>query len=240
MDLQILPKVGGLINVSIQVRLLVKEQSFTREQVRSLNVLPTQQLTAVAPAADKKTILVISAAPRNYGLIRTDKEMNRILFELKHRAPKRESFEVDVLPAATWEEARKKIVYLQPYLIHFAGHGTPRGIVLENENEMADLVLTEALLALLKPLSAHVECVILNACETLDSAEQLAECIPHVIGMRNAILDPAAIAFSECFYEAIGAGLPIEGSFELGKAGMVRAYSTADQNPVLYRQGQAL
>jgi hypothetical protein len=245
MDVQVLPMVADVIKFSIQVRFFIKEQGFTQEEMRILDVLPSKQrvsrhLIATAPPKDTKTILLVSSSPQDKVILRSDREITNILFELKHSAPKREGFEAEVLLAATMDDLSKRVIYLRPYLIHFSGHGSQWGILLENADEEAKLMPTAALLALLKPLSDQVACVILNACETLDSAKELAQCIPYVIGMRQEILDPAAIAFSKGFYEAIGAGHPIETSFEFGRARVVQDYFEETRNPVLFKQGKAM
>jgi hypothetical protein len=173
-------------------------------------------------------------------VLRSDKEIREILFEMKHSAPLREKFQVEVLPAATMDDFSREIIYSPPYLIHFCGHATERGILLEGGNAEAKVMPTASLIGLLSPFSGQVECVILNACETLYSARELASCIPYVIGMRQEIVDPAALTFSRGFYQALGAGHSMEKSFELGKARLLQDYFTENENPVLFSHGRAM
>lgn len=57
----------------------------------------------------------------------------------------------------------------------------------------------------------------LNACETETLAELLAQHLNYAIGMKLAVQDKAAIAFSEGFYDALGARESIPTAFNIGK-----------------------
>ena len=59
-----------------------------------------------------------------------------------------------------------------------------------------DRVSTEALAGLFALFASSVECVVLNACYSAVQAEAIAEHIPHVIGMSQAISDQAAMEFA--------------------------------------------
>jgi len=57
--------------------------------------------------------------------------------------------------------------------------------------------------------------VVLNACYSERQAEAIVKHIPHVIGMKKAIGDAAAIEFAVAFYDALGAGKSIEFAYKL-------------------------
>ena len=78
------------------------------------------------------------------------------------------------------------------------------------------LVSSEALASLLSHFNHQVECVLLNACHTKVQAEEIVKHINFVIGMNQPILDLSAIAFSEGFYGALGAGKSIAQAYEFG------------------------
>ena len=61
-----------------------------------------------------------------------------------------------------------------------------------------------------------LECVLLNACYSEVQADVISTHVNYVVGMREAILDEAAIAFSTAFYEAIVSGYDIQFAHELG------------------------
>jgi Leucine-rich repeat (LRR) protein len=97
-----------------------------------------------------------------------------------------------------------------PHILHYGGHGHKEGIVLEKGDLKA-----ETLKSYLK-LSANVQCVILNACNSFEIAKSIAEYIPYVIATQAKINDDTAIAFSRGFYLGIAANKTIEEAFELG------------------------
>ncbi|MEL6471421.1 MAG: CHAT domain-containing protein [Cyanobacteria bacterium J06623_4] len=90
------------------------------------------------------------------------------------------------------------------------------GLILEDSMGQPKLVETEALGALFKLFSESVECVVLNACYSERQAAAIAQHIPYVIGMNQAIGDRAAIEFAVGFYEALGAGQSIEKAYASG------------------------
>ena len=52
-------------------------------------------------------------------------------------------------------------------------------------------------------LQGRIECVVLNACFSLEKADVLGDCVRCVIGMDKAITDEAAIIFSRGFYRGL-------------------------------------
>ncbi len=100
----------------------------------------------------------------------------------------------------------------------FADHAEvfEEGLVLEDATGQPQLVRTEALSALFELFSDSVECVVLNACYSEQQARAIAQHVPYVIGMNQAIGDRAAIAFAVGFYDALGAGESIERAYKSG------------------------
>lgn len=66
-------------------------------------------------------------------------------------------------------------------------------------------VTGEALAGLFKLFDKKVKCVVLNGCDSQIQAKIIAQHIPYVIGMQEAIGDRAAIVFAVGFYDALGA-----------------------------------
>ena len=97
------------------------------------------------------------------------------------------------------------------------GHGTgSQGLVLEKDRGQEHLVSTQALSDLFRLFAEQVKCVVLNACYSQVQAEAISQHINYVIGMRQEIIDQAAIAFSVGFYDALGAGRDIPFAYNLG------------------------
>jgi CHAT domain len=108
----------------------------------------------------------------------------------------------------------------QPTIVHFSGHGTELGIILRDEVGAPRSVSGEALAKLFELFKETVQCVVLNSCYSDVQATAIRRHIPFVVGMRSAIADGAAVAFSTSFYTAIAAGKDIPLAFEVGKTGM--------------------
>ncbi|BAY32115.1 hypothetical protein NIES2107_40010 [Nostoc carneum NIES-2107] len=70
--------------------------------------------------------------------------------------------------------------------------------------------------ALFKEVSEQIHCVVLNACYSEAQAKAIANHIPFVIGMNQAIGDKAAIAFAVGFYKALGANYSVEKAYRFG------------------------
>ena len=81
-----------------------------------------------------------------------------------------------------------------------------------------------------------VECVVLNACYSEALGSALAVHIRHVIGMRTAIGDEAALVFSDGFYVGVAAGEPINRAFEFGLAQIMLHDIPEHRTPVLCRR----
>lgn len=106
---------------------------------------------------------------------------------------------------------------MRPHIVHFAGHGDSSGaLCFEDKLGQSHLIEPEVLSELFGQFKDQVICVILSACFSEKQARSIAKHINYVVGMNNAISDPAAIAFAIGFYQALGAGESIEKAFNLG------------------------
>jgi hypothetical protein len=100
--------------------------------------------------------------------------------------------------------------------VHFCGHGTEQGIVFEDDSGDSKMVDGEALAGLFDLFADSVQCVLLNACYSEIQAQAIVRHIPYVVGMNKPIGDRAAIQFAMGFYDALGAGKPVEFAYKLG------------------------
>ncbi len=108
------------------------------------------------------------------------------------------------------EKFRQFVLTEDSDILHYAGHGTKKGIILEQRNlEAEDFSRIVA-------LSDKTQCVVLNACNTFSIAKLLAQHIPFVIGTQAPVNDSTAIAFAQGFYLGIASGKTIEKSFDFG------------------------
>jgi WD40 repeat protein len=156
-----------------------------------------------------ETILIFAANPLDQPPLSLDKEVREIQSGLRHS---HKHFEIKQQWATRPKDLRRALLDNKPAYVHFCGHGTGRtGIVLEGQ-----LVDAEALAGLFGLFSEKIKCVILNACYSTVQAQAIARHIDFVIGMNKAIGDDAAIEFAAAFYDALGAGEPIDFAFALG------------------------
>lgn len=112
------------------------------------------------------------------------------------------------------------------------------GLVFEDETGNAKFVDGAALAGLFELFAEQVECVVLNGCYSEVQATAIAQHIPYVIGMSQAIGDKAAIEFAVGFYDALGAGRPIEFAYKLGCNAIRLAGIAEHLTPVLIKQSK--
>ena len=164
----------------------------------------------------KTKILILASNPKGTAFLELQKEI-RDLRQVIKRSPDRARFTIEDRLAVRPKDLQSALLEVKPRIVHFCGHGEgERGLVLENDSGQHHLVSTEALADLFRHFSNQIECVLLNACYTKVQAEEIVKYINFVIGMRQPILDRSAIAFSEGFYGALGAGESIAKAYDFG------------------------
>jgi CHAT domain len=201
------------------------------------------------------TILILAANPKGTTTLRLDQEVRDITEGLQ-RATQRATFNLQSRWATRPRDVQRALLDLNPQIVHFSGHGigepttdsngpsrkldfvdaqsaAPEGLAFEDPNGNTSLVSTVALASLFALFQASVQCVVLNACYSANQADAIAEHIPYVIGMNQAIGDKAAIEFAVSFYDAIGAGRDVPFAFELAKNAIQLAGIPEHLTPVL-------
>ena len=159
-------------------------------------------------------ILILASNPR--------KDLN-LETEIRHlqgaieRSRNREYLEVEVGFAVRPEDLQGLLLKHEPDIVHFCGHGTgERGLVLQDDTLIEQIVSTDALSNLFKLCSRWVKCVLLNACYSEVQADAIVQHIDYAIGMHHEIRDDAAISFATGFYQALGYGQAIEQAYRFG------------------------
>jgi hypothetical protein len=132
-----------------------------------------------------KKILMLSANPKGTNKLRLDEEARDIKEGLK-QARERDQFTIDSEWAIRPRDVRRAILFSNPQIVHFSGHGSEDGgLAFEDETGQVQLVQPEALAGLFELLANDVECVILNACYSEIQASAIAKHIDYVIGMSK-------------------------------------------------------
>lgn len=189
--------------------------------------------------ANKKiTILLISANPKGTSALNLDEEF-RAIEESIRRAECRDMYKIERIGATRMHDVWRSLEELRPQIVHFSGHGTKQGIILQNESGQIENISVETLVKFIELTKNNIQCVLLNTCNSYESANAISKHIDYVIGMDSSIEDKSAIDFSMGFYDAIGFGHNYTKAYEFGKA----AYGIATEDktaPILFtRQEQS-
>ncbi|MBD1847517.1 AAA-like domain-containing protein [Cyanobacteria bacterium FACHB-63] len=190
----------------------------------------------------KKTILFLAANPKNATQLRLDQEVKEIDAGLQ-RSQKRDKFQLEKMSAITPRDLQRAMLDYKPQIVHFSGHGVgEEGLVLEDITGQATFVRGEALAKLFRFFTekCKIECVVLNACYSEVQVNAIAQHVPFVIGMNQAIGDSAAREFAVGFYDALGAGESIEFAYENGCISISLHGIPEDLTPVIKRQSEAM
>ena len=184
-----------------------------------------------------KKILVLSANPKGTKPLRLGQEIREIKDGLR-RARERERFIIESAEAVRYRDIRQAILYYEPHIVHFSGHGLEEGLVFEDDTGREKLVEPQALAALFELFADQVECVLLNACYSEHQAKAIAQHIDYVVGMSQAIGDKAAIEFAVGFYDALLAGKTVEIAYKFGCNAIQIASIPEHLTPQLFKKNQ--
>ena len=158
--------------------------------------------------------------------------------------------EVDRLEAGTLSALQRPLRLGEYHVLHFIGHGgwdedaQDGALAVEGVDGQARLV-TGRDLGLMIRGHRSLRLVVLNACEGARSAKDdpfggvaqalVRQGIPAVIAMQFEISDPAALVFSQSFYQAIADGLPVDvATLEARRAMFAEGNEVEWATPVLY------
>lgn len=184
-------------------------------------------------------LLILAANPTNTNRLRLEEELREIDEGLR-RAQHRDQFTLTQRLAVRPRDIQRAMLDETPQIVHFSGHGEGQeGLVFEDETGQAKLVSGQALANLFALFADPAEfpdpiqCVVLNGCYSAVQAEAIAEHVPYVVGMTQAIGDRAAIDFAVGFYDALGAGRSVEFAFKLGCAAIDLAGKPESATPTL-------
>lgn len=160
----------------------------------------------------EKRILVVTANPERElkPALRIDREIRAIREAFKQSAG---SVHVEPLMAATVDDFRRALSSQRFDIVHFAGHADLEGISLLDEvgNEV---VMTYDSLSELIGRQKTIQCVLLNACHTLEGISH--PFAPVIVGMMDETDDDEAIAFATGFYDAVAAGRSVDEAYDEG------------------------
>jgi pentatricopeptide repeat protein len=200
------------------------------------------------PVAPPLRVLAMISAPTDVPELAGDEEWAKLTDALEGLIP--EMVQVDRLEAGTLAALQRPLRQREYHVLHFIGHGgydekaQDGALALEGPDGKTRLVTGRDLGVMLQGYRS-LRLVVLNACEGARSSPEdplggvaqglVRQGIPAVIAMQFEISDPAALAFSQSFYQAIADGLPVDlAMVESRKAMFAQGNEVEWATPVLY------
>jgi hypothetical protein len=174
------------------------------------------------PSPVPMTILFWAANPAGTPPLRLDEEI-RTIDERLRATEYRDRFVLQQQWALRISDLSEGLLRYRPAIVHFSGHGSPKGqLLLESPTGMSAEVPSAALAGLFEavistPKGPNLMCVVFNACYSASQADAVAQHVPCVVGTTKAIGDDAAIRFAGGFYRALGYGASIQSAFDIGR-----------------------
>ncbi|HEX8694814.1 MAG TPA: CHAT domain-containing protein [Longimicrobium sp.] len=165
--------------------------------------------------SDPVKVLLLACDPVEHGVpLRLDREARAVTNAI--RGSRERALHLETEWAVTIADLQRLLLFHRPQIVHFAGHGDrDGGIHLIDESGNVRPVSGQTLRDLFRSMS-FVRVVVLNACETMVTAEAVCAVVDCVIGMDTMITDPAAVLFAEAFYGALAADTTVREAFDLG------------------------
>lgn len=189
------------------------------------------------PDKNTSTVLLMTSNPEDTTKLQLNKEIT-LVQEALMRGTERNQFLIQPILDINKRRLQQVLLYHQPQIIHFSGHGTGRaGLIFSGDNGEPEFVTGKQLADLFSQFR-DVSCVLLNACFSQEQAEILAQYIPNVIGTNNAIDDTLATTFAQGFYQALFSGETYQTAFDQAMAHVDLHDFPEGGRPVFYKEGK--
>ncbi len=188
--------------------------------VRSPNLMERVEPLLIEPPL---RVLAVMSRPRDLPQLEADQERQNISAALGGVSS--DLLHIEWMDGDRWQDLRSKLKAEPFHILHFIGHGgfdedTQSGYIELTDDKGEALRVQAGDLARFVQDNPYLKLVVLNACESATTGEDgvfsstaaklMRAGIPAVVAMQYEITDPAAIAFSFSFYEAIAHGLPLD------------------------------
>lgn len=194
-----------------------KELDHARQLSRLASIPVVRYVHVRQPEPEKLRVLYLTANP-DLDLM-TETEVRQVQQALRG-AKYRDRIEIELRPAATFQDLLDGLNDVRPHIVHFSGHSGERSVqfdhgeITQNQGDIVDFaLLVQALAATDQP----PELLVLNSCDSLEGVSVVLPAVPVIIGMSDAVPDTAAIVFSQQFYAAIASGQSVGAALRQGK-----------------------
>lgn len=200
-------------------------------QTRYVEVQPPQPeplrvlyMTANPEAVETKIKHSDGSIETNGVWLRVDYEVRQVK-DMLRRSKYRDLVNIEHLPAATSMDLLEGLNEQRPHVVHFSGHASSLGLLMDNEAGTQDGAgLDFSLLArMLGATDQPPRLVVLNACESLEGTAELLQTVPILIGMSDSMNDASAVAFAARFYSAVASAQSVAAAVEQAKVAMQAA-----------------
>jgi len=190
----------------------------------------TAQPATPLPVDPPLRVLGLVSAPRDLPELDVDEERRRLADAIGDLGTRRQ-VEVTWASRGTWPCMQEALLDGHWHVLHFIGHGgidRDVGVLaLENDAGRADLVSSARFARLMHACRPVPRLVVLNSCQSGEAAagdllSSTAASLVHsgisaAVAMQFAVTDPAALAFSRGFYQALAHNQPVDEAVRLGR-----------------------
>lgn len=184
------------------------------------------------PSPELLRLLFVCAGPKDATCMNLEEELHEITTWL-NSGPFGDRIAIESVFAAKPNDLRLALLNHTPHILHFSGHGTDSGIVLENDSGTSYVFEFQQLSQLLSAFHDNLHMVVLNACNSSHRADMLLQSVDCVIGMNHKIIDRSAIAFASALYLAVGFDSTIRQCFISGRSALKDADIPQSHFPML-------
>lgn len=227
-----------------------KEKTHAREISRLTRpTAVTRYVEVAAPKPEKLRVLYLTANPEATettvehpdGSVETTGVWLRVDFEVRQvkdmlrKSKYRDLVTIEHLPAATSMDLLEGLNDHRPHVVHFSGHASSWGLLMEDDEGTQDGAGLDfsTLARILGATDEPPRLVVLNACNSLDGADDLLQTVPTVIGMSDSINDASAVTFAARFYSAIASAQSVATAVEQAQVAMLAASLDGSDLPEL-------
>ncbi len=176
--------------------------------------------------------LIIFANPEDTLPLNLSRERD-IISEITKLPENKVAIDVTLVEAATVHDLHRKLLAEEFQIVHISSHGTSSGLLFEDDKRESHRVPQRPLSKLLSSCES-LECVILNACHSINQGELVSLGIPYAVAMKSKLHDESAVEFSRGFYEAVAAGKSYERAYEHGCLNVEFRFPNTDFPPVFF------
>jgi len=166
---------------------------------------------------EKCDVLILAANPNSTPRLQLEEEA-QLIRERLQEGEIGKKYIVRAKSAVSIEDLSRYLLEYEPIILHFSGHGNSDGeIIFNNRQGQAQPLSLQSLADLISIIQGRIECVVFNACFSLEKADTIEDLVHCVIGMDQEFDDESALRFAGGFYRGLGFGRGYYGAFELGR-----------------------